>query len=185
MSSKASNNPPATPSVAPINPRYAASHSTNRSTCLVLAPTARNVANSRRRSNTAVTKVLTMPSTADTWCPAVLVEMNRCAAISSLLRPWLSCCRTSCSRLVRPAGWLRVVDRGAPVGHFAGEVLLEVRLPQTLTGPIGEGGDAVGGEPEEDTDLGRRQTLDLGVPQDGLPPFGQRPERGGDGPHTL
>ena len=73
-----------------------------------------------------------------------------------------------------------VVDGRAPVGDLAGEVLLEVRLAQALTGPVGEGGDAVGRQAEEHADLGRRQALDLGVPQDGLPPLGQRPERGGD-----
>ena len=73
-----------------------------------------------------------------------------------------------------------VVDRRAPVRDVAGEVLLEVRLPQALTGPVGQGGDAVRRESEQGADLGGGEPFDLGVPEHGLPPFGQRPERGGD-----
>ncbi len=56
---------------------------------------------------------------------------------------------------------------------------LEVGLLEPLTGPAGQHARAVRVEPEERGDLARRLVLDLGVPQHGLPPLGQRPE----GPH--
>ncbi|CAM5709385.1 hypothetical protein SPURM210S_06818 [Streptomyces purpurascens] len=60
-------------------------------------------------------------------------------------------------------------ERGADVG-------LEVGLPEALTGPAGEHPGAVGVQAEERGDLAGRLVLDLGVPQHGLPPLGQRPE---------
>ena len=71
-------------------------------------------------------------------------------------------------------------DRAAAVVERVLQVLLEVRLPQALARPVGQGGDAVGGQPEDRRDLGRAQPLDLGVPQHGLPPLGQRVERARD-----
>ena len=65
---------------------------------------------------------------------------------------------------VRPAGVL----------ELAHDVLLQVGLAQPLAGPVGERGDPVGGQAEQRRDLARLQPLHLGVPQDGLPPLGQR-----------
>lgn len=53
---------------------------------------------------------------------------------------------------------------------------LEIGLLEPLAGPTGQHARAVGVQPEERGDLARRLVLDLGVPQHGLPPLGQRPE---------
>ncbi len=54
---------------------------------------------------------------------------------------------------------------------------LEIRLLQTLPRPAGEYARAVGVQTEERGDVARRLVLDLRVPQHGLPPLRQRPER--------
>ncbi len=64
----------------------------------------------------------------DTCTLAVLAEMNSSAAISRLLRPAATSCRTSSSRAVRPNGWaasglvapLVPVGPGGPVSAGAG-----------------------------------------------------------------
>ena len=71
-------------------------------------------------------------------------------------------------------------DRPAALVERVLQVLLEVGLPQSLARPVGERGHAVRGQPEDGRDLRRRQALDLGVPQHGLPPLGQRVERARD-----
>ena len=60
------------------------------------------------------------------------------------------------------------------------EVRLQVGLPQALAGAVGQRGDGVGGDAEHGRHLGGRATLDLGVPQHGLPALGQVGERPGD-----
>jgi len=60
-------------------------------------------------------------------------------------------------------------------------VHLQICLTQTLTGPIGQGRDAVGGEAEQGPHLGGLLTLDLKVPQDQLPTLRQRGESLGGG----
>ena len=55
-----------------------------------------------------------LASTAETWCSAVLGEMNASAAISLLVKPRASSLATSSWRLVRPPGLVRV----APVGRL-------------------------------------------------------------------
>src|SRR5262249_20357669 len=52
---------------------------------------------------------------AETWCPAVLTEMNSCAAISALLSPAQIRPSTSRSRWVSRSGSARVAARG-PAG---------------------------------------------------------------------
>ena len=56
------------------------------------------------------------------------------------------------------------------------EVGLEVRLPEALAGPVGEGGHGVGLDADPAGHLGRGETLDLGQPQDRPPAGGQRLE---------
>ena len=73
-------------------------------------------------------------------------------------------------------------DRTAALVERVLQVLLEVRLPQSLARAVGEGGDAVRGQPEDRRDLRGGQPLDLGVPQHGLPALGQRVERTRDDP---
>ena len=63
-----------------------------------------------------------------------------------------------------------------------GEVRGQERLAEPLAGPVGEGGDGVGAHPEQRGDVGGLLPLDLEVPQDQLPPLGQRGERLGRGP---
>ena len=67
--------------------------------------------------------------------------------------------------------------RAAPIRHRLGHVHLQVRLAQALTCAERERGDGVGRHAEQQPDLGGALTLDLGVPQDGLPPFRQLGER--------
>lgn len=62
------------------------------------------------------------------------------------------------------------------VGEGGADVGLEIGLLEPLAGPTGQHARAVGVEPEERGDLAGRLVLDLGVPQHGLPPLGQRPE---------
>jgi hypothetical protein len=59
-------------------------------------------------------------------------------------------------------------------------VHLQVGLTQAFSRPVGQGGHAVRGEPEERGRLGGLRPLDLGVPEHGLPAFGQRGEGPGD-----
>jgi hypothetical protein len=54
---------------------------------------------------------------------------------------------------------------------------LQVCLPQALPRAVGEGRNAVRGEAEQRRHVGGRLLLDLGLPEDRLPPFGQLRER--------
>jgi hypothetical protein len=75
-------------------------------------------------------------------------------------------------------------DKGAELGHHraavtarhAGQVHLQVRLPQSLACPVGERCDTVGGEAEQRGYLGWPGALDLGVPEHRAPPLRQRRE---------
>nr|WP_265296560.1 hypothetical protein [Streptomyces sp. SHP 1-2] len=62
-----------------------------------------------------------------------------------------------------------------------GDVGLEVGGAQAFAGAVGEGGDAVGAQAEEGGDAGGWFAFDFGVPEDGLPAFGQGAEGFGDG----
>lgn len=57
------------------------------------------------------------------------------------------------------------------------EVDLQVRLPQSLPGAVGQGGDAVGRQTQQGRHLRRRLPFDLDVPEHGLPALRQPGER--------
>ncbi len=72
-------------------------------------------------------------------------------------------------------------DRTTPVRlPVGGEVRLEIRGPQADPGTPGQGGRRVRAEPEVPGERRGRGALDLGLPQHGPPPFGERGERPGD-----
>ncbi len=56
---------------------------------------------------------------------------------------------------------------------------LEIRLPEALTGAVGERGDGVGGQAQQRAHLGGRLSLHLRVPEHHLPTLRQRREGGG------
>jgi hypothetical protein len=51
---------------------------------------------------------------------------------------------------------------------------LQVGLAQAFAGPVGERGHPVGRQAQQRRDVGGPGALDLGVPEDGAPPLGQR-----------
>ena len=61
----------------------------------------------------------------------------------------------------------------ARVGGRCLQVLLEVGLAKPLTGAVGQRRHTVGGQAEQRSDLSRRETLDLGVPEHRLPALRQ------------
>jgi hypothetical protein len=90
----------------------------------------------------------------------VLVDAGRLAAVQPATheRPELSVClqaiHVDCAR----------------------QVLLQVRLAQRLARAVRKSGDSVGGQAEQRCDLFGALLLDLGVPKNRLPPFGERLE---------
>ncbi len=70
--------------------------------------------------------------------------------------------------------------RAAAVVQRRGQVLLQVGLAQPLTGPVGQRGHPVRGQPEDGRHLGGGQPFHLGVPEHGLPALRQRGVRAGD-----
>jgi hypothetical protein len=77
--------------------------------------------------------------------------------------------------LGQPASHVRAElgrDRAALVADRAGQVHLQVGLAQALARPVGQGRDAVCGQPEQRGHVGGPGALDLGVPEHGLPAFG-------------
>ncbi len=71
----------------------------------------------------------------------------------------------------------RTTPARLPVG---GEMRLEIRGPQADPGTPGQRGRRVRAEPEVSGERRGRGALDLGLPQHGPPPFGERGERPGD-----
>nr|WP_055504483.1 hypothetical protein [Nonomuraea pusilla] len=55
-----------------------------------------------------------------------------------------------------------------------GEVAVDVRLAEPFARPVGERGDAVGRQAEQRGDVGGLGAFEDGVPEHGLPPFGQQ-----------